>query len=169
MNRQALITIFSLFFVFLTSSALCSCGNPQKKVKKVAYMYVYAMANYQVDDAIPHCTQETIDGVIARSRELMETVEPGYIESDTPAKVKILSVEMTSDTTAIAHYNKITPNKELNGQVDLVYRNGKWLVHVLLPSQKSSKTKEIVTPMPASSDTTINGRAIIGFPKKQKQ
>lgn len=168
MKKQALITTLSFLAVMLIGSSSCSCGNPKKKIEKVAYKYLYAMANYRVDDAVPYCTQETLDGVITQGREMIKNVQAGYIESDTPAKVKILSVDITSDTTAIAHFNKVTPLKEHNGQIDLVYREGKWLVHVLLPSQKRGNKTAPIQQMPESSDTVINGRVIMGFPSQPK-
>ena len=168
MRKQALITPLSFLAIMIVGSSSCSCGNPKKKIEKIAYKYLYAMANYRVDDAVPFCTQETLDGVIAQSREMIKNVQKGYIESDTPAKVKILSVEITSDTTAIAHFNKVTPIKEHNGQIDLVCRNGQWLVHVLLPSQKRSNKTTPVQQMPQSTDTVINGRVIMGFPSQPK-
>lgn len=145
---------------------LCSCTsiqerrNTQKAIKNNAYHYVDAMANYRIDDAEPYCTQETRDGVLTTGRRLMAAVTPGYIESDTPATVTIEKVELTSDTTAIVSYHKITPIKDMRGDVPLVLRDGEWLVHIILKSSNNNEERPVLT------HDTINGREVIGFKKQ---
>ena len=149
--------------LILSALLLCSCISSHKNksvIKEVAYNYSYAMANYRVDDAAPYCTQETQNSVLRKGRELMEMVQPGYIESDTPATITIEKVELTSDTTAIAYYHKITPIKDMRGEVPLVLRNGEWLVHIVLQSSNNN------TPKPHTIRDTINGREVIGFIKE---
>ncbi len=136
-------------------------------------MYLDAMANYKIDDAVPFCTQETQDGVIETGRVLVAAVDPEYIKSDTPATITIGDIDLTSDTTAIAHFHKSTPIKEHNGQVDLVKRNGKWKVHIV---QNDSKKEYQDVPKKQKKDQdgpniingNINGIDVIAFPPKQK-
>jgi hypothetical protein len=117
--------------LLLTSSVLMTQDNPKKEIKMVAYNYLDAMGNYRIDDAVPYCTKETQDGVLVTGRKLVEMVQPGYIESDTPAKIKITDVELLSDTTAKVYYTKRTPIKKQNGEVKLVLRDGQWKVHIV--------------------------------------
>ncbi len=156
MQPQRIIIVFSVVL-------LCSClssRNNIKEIKEVAYNYSYAMANYRVDDAEPYCTEETQNSVLRKGRELMEMVQPGYIESDTPATITIEKVELTSDSTATAYYHKTTPIKDMRGEVPLVLRNGEWLVHIVLQSRKSNETPNII-------HGNVNDREIVGFPKKK--
>lgn len=150
-----------------------SCGNNRSgigAVKRAAYGYLMAMANYKVDEAIPYCTTETQNGVLVKSREavdLMNKSDSTFIQRDTPAKIEILSVEMINDTTAIAHYHKTTPlPKDMNGQVDLVKRDGKWLVHI--PSEQTSPSNEKGLKPDVISKTT-NGITIRGFKPTSKE
>ena len=136
MKRQFKTTLIVIIMTLSVGTAMCSCGNPKRAIRNAAYSYLDAMANYRVEDAVPFCTSETQEGVIRVSRNLVKAVEPGYIESDTPAKVKIKKVEQTSDTTATAYYHKTTPQKKQDGKVDLVLRNGVWKVHILMGFQK---------------------------------
>lgn len=146
-----------------------SCGtnrNGVAGVKKAAYGYLMAMANYKVDEAVPYCTIETQKGVLAKSREMviqMNLSDSTYIKKDTPARIEILSVEMINDTAAIAHYHKTTPfPKDMNGQIDLVKRDGKWLVHI--PTKEPEGAKN-APEMPETISKEVNGTTIIGFKK----
>lgn len=146
-----------------------SCGNNRNgvsAVKKAAYGYLMAMANYKVDEAIPYCTIETQNGVLVKSRNMVEQMnrsDSSYIKKDTPAKIEILSVEMINDTTAIAHYHKTTPfPKDMNGQVDLVKRNGQWLVHIVTAEPHQSKDNP---DLPEMTTKVVNGTVIHGFKK----
>ena len=93
----------------------------------------------------------------------MKSVKPGYIESDTPAKVRLTDVEMTSDTTATASYHKKTPIKKQDGTVNLVLRDGKWLVHIVMGSQKKNSDGNAPQQKELIHDT-INGREVLRFP-----
>ena len=138
---KSFVLITLVMACYSTAFASCSNGNdggPKKAIKQTALNYLDAMANYRVDDAVPYCTKETQDGVIEFSRNLVKSVQTGYIESDTPAKVRVTKVEMTSDTTAIVHYHKKTPIKNQRGSVLLVQRDGKWLVHILLNRRENN-------------------------------
>ena len=135
-----------LCITFLYVGAVsCSCDNSKRAIRQAAYHYLDAMANYRVDDAVPFCSQETEDGVIRVGRNLVKAVEPGYIESDTPAKIIIKEVEQTSDTTATVGYHKTTPQKKQNGTVNLVLRDGTWKVHIPRGFQKPTSQPSDMT------------------------
>ena len=165
------IILFAILFTCCEASCTNKVPKSKKKIKKVAYMYLDAMANYRIDNAVPFCTKETREGVIETGRALLQSVDTNYIKSDTPAKITIGDIDLTSDTTAIAHFHKSTPLKEHNGQVDLVKRNGKWKVHIVLNKHKNEyndlpKQKQ---EKPEIIQGEINGREILAFPAKQKK
>lgn len=111
--------------------------------QQVAYAYSYAMANYQVDDAAEYATEETKNTTLIKARSLMKAVGEAYIQSDTPAEIEITSIELTTDTTAIATYHKTTPIKDLTGTLELRKRDGKWLAHIPLKETKIPEKKTI--------------------------
>lgn len=130
-------------------TATCSCSNPKKMIKKTAYAYLDAMANYRVDDAEPYCTYETQITTLVTARKMVEAVDPSYIESDTPAKISIKKITVTSDTTATVTYHKKTPIKDMNGELEMLLRNGKWEANVVLYSQlEKIKHPEASDPEP---------------------
>lgn len=141
----------------------CACGsdNTKKAVEDAAYHYLDAMGNYRVDDAEPYCTKETQDGVLEYSRQLIQVVRPGYIESDTPASITISNIDITSDTTAVVCYRKVTPIKDQEGNVDLVKRGDRWLVHRVIHLMDSNNSN-----LPSYVHGEINNREIVGFPNK---
>lgn len=114
----------------------CQCGNKTTKTEdsiiEAAYNYSYAMANYNVQKAAPYATEETQKTTLVRAQNLIQAVGNDYIESDTPAKIKITSVEITSDTSAYAIYHKTTPRKDFSDTLQLRKRDGKWLAHALM-------------------------------------
>lgn len=140
---KVLIVITAMLFTMGSDSCPNGSGdgNPKRLIREAAYNYLDAMGNYRVEDAVPYCTTETQNGIIRISRNLVKAVEPGYIESDTPAKIKIKKVELTSDTTATVQFRKTTPIKKQTGEVNLVFRDGQWKVHILMgPKQKQEGT-----------------------------
>lgn len=137
-------------------------------------MYLDAMANYRIDDAIPYCTKETQESTIETGRSLMAAVDPEYIKSDTPAIITIGDIEITSDTTAIAHFHKSTPIKQHNGQVNLLKRNGKWQVHIVIGGHTEElndlpQKKDKQNDKPEIIQGNINGQEILAFPAKPKK
>lgn len=155
------------------SQAGCTnSNNPKRDIKKAAYGYLDAMANYRVDDAMRYCTRETQESVLVRARQLVATVEEGYIESDTPAKVTIKKIELTSDTTATVYYHKKTPLKKQDGELQMVLRRGYWRAHVVLPKRKPISTDEFANPNKAAVPDTmieINGRVAIPMPQQKME
>ena len=176
MNFAYKILVCSLAVVLTGSTMACnSRHNKEKKIRKAAYHYLDAMANYRVDDAVPYCTAETQNGVLELARSLVKAVQPEYIKSDTPASITVGDIEITSDTTAIAHFHKLTPNKDHNGQVNLVKRKGRWLVHIANQQEKSFKDMGNTARQTENDNTpeavrgNIGGQEIIGFPAKPKE
>ena len=114
-------------------AVLCTaCHSEERQIKEVAYEYGMATANYRIEDAEKYCTAETRETTMVMARSLLAMVDSTYIASDTPAKIEITSVHRTSDTTAIAHYHKLTPRKDFTDSLSLRRREGKWLVHMPL-------------------------------------
>lgn len=169
--KQSQRLLLLVILLSLTASQVgCTNRDPKKAIRKAAYGYLDAMANYRVDDAMLYCTRETQESVIVKARELMATVQEGYIESDTPAKVTIKKIEMTSDTTAIVHFHKKTPLKKQDGELQMVLRRGSWRAHVVLPKRKPISTDEFANPNNAAEPDTIieiNGRVAIPLPQKK--
>lgn len=138
MKRIHKIILIIAVLLLCVGTASFLTGNPKRVIKEVAYNYLDAMANYRIDDAAPFCTMETQNGILRIGRNLVDAVEPGYIESDTPAKIRIKKVKLTSDTTATVSFHKSTPIKQQDGEVNLVFRDGEWKVHILMGRKKDS-------------------------------
>lgn len=119
--------IFGLLAFALT---IVSCQNDERAARSAAYNYSFAMANYDIDQAEKYSDEETIETTISMARNILPMVDTAYIKSDTPATIEITSVQVTSDTTAVATYLKNTPiKKEMTGTLELRKRHGKWLAH----------------------------------------
>ena len=161
---------FTIICCMAVGSASCSCGNPKRAIKEAAYNYLYAMANYKIDDAVPYCTKETQEGVLETGRNLMKAVEPGYIESDTPAKIQITDIKVVNDSMAVVSYRKTTPLKKQVGDVDVIKRDGQWKVHIELFWQKrarlqgSNAADSTSNQKPQAVQSEINGVPVLGFP-----
>ena len=108
-----------------------ACHNDEKAIKKTAYKYSYAMANYRVDDAEKYATAETRETTLVGARNMIARIGDEYISSDTPASIEIVDWAMTSDTTAYAIYHKTTPIKDFSDTLQLKKRDGRWLAHAL--------------------------------------
>lgn len=117
---------FSPFALLLL---LVACNNDTATIKDAAYSYSYALANYNLNEAELYCTEETKVSFLATSRYMISLLDTAYIARDTPAEVDIETVERTSDTTAVVHYRKRTPIKDLTYDLELRKRDGKWLAH----------------------------------------
>ena len=64
------------------------------------------------------------------ARTFLSILDSAYIDSDTPAKLEVTNMEMTSDTSAVVSFVKNTPIKQdLRFSVEVRKRNGKWLAH----------------------------------------
>lgn len=127
MNSKYLVLLYLVVpFLFM------SCKNDEQMVQQVAYSYLYAMANYQVDNAEEYATEETRNTTLVKARSLVKAVGDAYIQSDTPAEIEITGIEMQSDTVAFVSYHKTTPIKDMTGTQELRKRNGQWYAHIPL-------------------------------------
>ncbi|MBR6330435.1 MAG: hypothetical protein IKR79_02160 [Bacteroidales bacterium] len=117
----------------------CSCQGQntravkkeKKQIENVAYKYLDAMGNYRIRDAYKYANQETQDKTLRFIEEkIMPITDTNYIKKETPAKITITGITITSDTTADAYFHKSTPSSERNNVLNLVKRNGKWMANV---------------------------------------
>lgn len=109
---------------------MLSCVSDEQRAQKAAYNYSDAMANYKLDEAAKYATEETINTTITTGKALLQFVDSAYIASDTPAKLEVTNMEMTSDTSAVVSFEKNTPIKtNMKFSVEVRKRNGKWLAH----------------------------------------
>lgn len=109
-----------------------ACHNDEKAIKKTAYKYSYAMANYKVDEAEQYATAETRETTLIKARIMIDRVGDSYIKLDTPATINIIAQAQTSDTTAYAVYHKTTPIKNFADTLQLRKRDGKWYAHATI-------------------------------------
>ncbi len=124
--------------------ASCSCST-QREIKEVAYKYSYAMANYDVEEAQRYASDETRNTTLVRAQQYMALIDSSYIQSDTPAKIKIREVSVINDTQAYAIYHKKTPLKNFKDTLYLVKREGKWQAHaplIVVEAPKSTRIKQ---------------------------
>lgn len=118
-------------------SAACRRQAPslsanEEPIVAVAQGYLDAMANYNVDAAIPFASRETKESTIPFFRMMIAKTDSGYIRRNTPAEVHIDSVRIQSgDSTAIVFFTKTTPVQSKHQQLDLIKRNDTWQAHVL--------------------------------------
>lgn len=128
--------------IVLLLSVLClmACNSETKEIHQVAYDYCMATANYRIDDAEQYCTEETSKSTLVMARYLISLVDTSFIASNTPAEITIEKVERTSDTTAVVTYHNTTPLKSYSNTVDLLRRDGRWLVHLPLTAPEKENT-----------------------------
>ena len=122
---------FSLMLAAGIIFCCCGCKSDKSLAEQAAYNYSLAMANYQVDEASKYATEETQNTILKTAKRLVEKVDSSYIKSDTPATIEITYLEMTSDTSAVATYHKVTPTKNFTGTVEVRKRDGEWKAHVV--------------------------------------
>lgn len=129
--------------LLVAAVALAGCSNAElKTIEEVAYSYSHAMANYDVDGAEPYATDETKSTTLIKARQLMQLVGDEYIASDTPAEIKIVDAQMTSDTTAYAVYHKTSPIKDFTDTLRLRKRNDVWQAHAPIPKIKPTSPSD---------------------------
>ena len=128
--------------IVLLLSVLClmACNSETKEIRQVAYDYCMATANYRIDDAEQYCTEETSKSTLVMARYLISLVDTSFIASNTPAEITIEKVERISDTTAVVTYHNTTPLKSYSNTVDLLRRDGRWLVHLPLTAPEKENT-----------------------------
>ncbi len=123
-----------LLAVATTIVILTACSqSEEKKVERVAKNYATAMANYNVDKAYRYATEETQATTLVKAQYYVSIIDPEYIESDTPAKIKITQTNIVDDTSAYTIYHKTTPIKDFYDTLWLRKRDGEWKAHVTIP------------------------------------
>jgi len=153
MKKICIMLVAILFFS-------CCCKHEQKMIEKAAYDYSYAMANYKVDEAEKYATEETKNTTLKMAKGIVKRVDPEYIKSDTPATIDIIDVKIVNDTTAVATYHKITPQKDFSDTMELRKRDGKWYAHVIPHVYEAPEQQ---------ADTTAGGKEIKDFRAPEKK
>ena len=121
------------FTALLTIIIASACNNDERQIKRAAQGYLYAMANYRIEDAEPYTTEETRNITLRFVQEaIMPNLAPNVITDNTPASIEINSVDITTDSTAIVSYTKTTPHETTNETVDLLKRNNEWRIHLVV-------------------------------------
>ena len=125
---------YKLFITMLWSAILLSaCNSDEQKIKDAAQGYLDAMANYRIEEAEPYATEETRNITLQFVKQaIMPNLAPNVIPDNTPATIKINSVEITTDSTATVAYTKTTPNETLNETIGMLKRNDEWRVHLVV-------------------------------------
>lgn len=135
---------YSLIIICCILLTLNACKSSRSEIRKVAYQYSYALANYDIESAVPYATPETQNTTLQTARMLMNLVDTAYIASDTPAKIKIKNIKIQNDTSAVVTYSKKTPIKHFDADLDLVLRDGHWMVQDVInvsPQQERLKAE----------------------------
>ena len=113
----------------LLAVLLASCNSQQKTIGDAAYGYLDAVANYRFDDAYPYASQRTQDVTLRFFKDILTRTDTAYINKNTPAKVTIDQVIVTSDSTAQVVYSKTTPiTRQQHDTVDMVREESRWVV-----------------------------------------
>lgn len=111
---------------------LAACSNDQEQIKQCAYGYLDAMGNYRPTEARNYATQQTCDITLAFFEMIMQHTDSSVYSNNIPAEITIGDITITDDTTATAAFHKSTPTVQQDGTVNLVKRQGRWLVHQVL-------------------------------------
>lgn len=144
MKEDMKLTIYAICVMLLFSGCASERAAEKKAVKRVAYEYIWSLANFDVNRAEKYASAETKRETLGTARTLMAQTDRKVIEQDLPAKVRITNVKLTSDTTATAVWHKTTPRKKNSREIELRKRNGKWQAHDLLKRHTSA-------PMPGGN------------------
>lgn len=131
--------ISHILIIALLVCCATACNSDKRQIRKAAQGYLEAMGNYDTDAAMPYATKDTREKTLPfMKNNIIPLADKAYIESNTPAKIKIDEIIMDTDTAYVA-YTKTTPIKELKSEVYLIREEGSWLVDVPLqiPDQLS--------------------------------
>ena len=111
---------------------LAACNSDEKEIARAAQGYLDATANYQVEEAMPYANRETREVTLPFIRDkLIPITLPEYIDSNTPATIKLGEIIVIGDT-AVVGYTKTTPIKKLENEILVVKEEGEWLVYMPL-------------------------------------
>ena len=119
------------FSVFVLSSLLVSCKSEKSLIEQSAMGYLTAMGNYNISEAEPYATEETVENTLhAIEKYIMPNLDPNVIKQNTPATIEITDVQIKNDTTAEVSYKKTTPLQVQEGKLDMVKRDKEWKAQV---------------------------------------
>lgn len=130
-------TALFVALVVVTVAVACHKRQPapsaeEQPIVAAAQGYLDAMANYDMDAAIPFASRETREGTIPFFRTMIAKCDSSYIRRNTPASIQIDSIRrQPGDSTAIAFFTKTTPVQTQHQQLTLIKRQGIWQAHVL--------------------------------------
>jgi len=120
-------TLCIIAFIALSMSA---CDSNKKQIKKTAYGYLNATANYRIEEAYPYATKNTCETTLSfLQNTLIPMTDSNYIAANTPATIVIDDIRVDGDS-AWVDYTKDTPIKKIEASVFLKKENGKWLVDI---------------------------------------
>ena len=125
-------TPLSIFFVVPMLLLLFAACGEKKQIEQAAYGYLDAVSNYRFDDADAFVTPETRDVTLAFFKAMLQHTDTAFIASNTPATITLGSVMRPNDSTARVTYKKVSPIKEHSDTINLVKRDGQWLVDLVI-------------------------------------
>ena len=111
---------------------LTACANDKEQIRQCAQGYLDAMGNYRPTEARQYSTQQTCDVTLAFFERVMEFTDSSVYANNIPAEITIGEITITDDTTATVNFHKSTPSTQQDGTINLVKREGKWLVDLVL-------------------------------------
>lgn len=126
MKKLFLLPLFGMML-------FCSCNNDEQQITQTAQGYLDAMANYRIKDAEPFATDETRNITLhSIEKFIIPNLDPSVIANATPATVKIDSIQKPCDTNATVYFTKTMPSAVESGTINLVKRNKKWQVDLVI-------------------------------------
>ena len=134
-------------------TASCEQQAERKAIRKVAYSYLDAMANFRIDDAIPFASQQTREQTIPFAKNfLLANTDTSVILASTPASIVIDSIKVGNDT-AIVSYTETNPLRVKMSTITAIKEEGQWVIDVplILPAFMGGNGGEI--QMPDSTET----------------
>jgi hypothetical protein len=129
---RAIISLLVAAILFVACHRSDETSIEKQHIVAAAQGYLDAMANYDVDAAIPYSSKETREGTIPFFKTMIAKTDSTYIRNNTPASVHIDSVRLQpGDSTAVAFFTKTTPVQKKHQQLNLIKRDGTWQAHVI--------------------------------------
>ena len=116
---------------------MTGCTDDNKEVREVAYGYIIATGNYQIDKAMQYASKETRERTLPFIRDkIIPITDTGFMKANTPATATIDSIVILKDTAWVL-YTKTTPLEVSTNELCIIKENGKWVVDVPLVLQNN--------------------------------
>ena len=162
-SHNPIIMKQSVLLLLLLATVLgAGCSNDKKEIKDVAYGYIIATGNYNIDEAMPYATKETRENTLPFIKKIILPItDTTYIKANTPATATIDSIVILKDTAWVL-YTKTTPLEVSTNELCVIKENGKWLVDVPLSIPDNVNFTPSDTTL---SDTNNTSNQIISFGK----